>query len=92
MKIYHDAQFNGIVIEGVRNIFPARSLVLDALVGGYWIRAKGTDRVISGPLDLSNIQDADGNIAQSPVAHIEDMFSRDREGGHIEFAALPALP
>lgn len=92
MKIYHDAQFNGIVIEGVRSIFPARSMVLDALVGGYWVRAKGTDRVIAGPLDMAAIQDADGNTVQDAVAHIEDMFSRDREDAHIEFAALPALP
>lgn len=93
MKVYYDLAFNSLVIEGVGQVFPSRSLEFVADAGLVEIRLKGEDRRLAGPAVYSTYVDKDGaGFPDEPslLAYLTAEFAKD--SGFPDFTTLPTLP
>lgn len=79
MRIYFDEEFDSVVVQGTRQLWPPKSLQVVSQGNTIEVWLKGELRRIVGPVPFVNIQDASGSTFSSvteTVAYLTETFDR----------------
>lgn len=89
-KVYFNTDFENLVVEGTKDVWPAKSLQAALNNGQIEIWLKSENRRIIGPIDYSLVYNQNGvpfPTLQETKAYLDSEFAKSKEDKYNELSS-----